>query len=278
MVTSVLLVSFFSCPRVISLTCSHCISRVPFSCCYCISRVPFSFCMHTHGGDRLRIFGSSDSPGVSSLSFEWLGLRLRPWNLIWNFGDSWENLLECCGDCSESLFKILAVVIIWSPISSTRGTDVSLVSFHSLACLSTCTHLFPHVHVSFAGPLSQLHVSFQMYLSLCNCANSFLHSHVSFAGLSWHSHISFAGLISHIRIPSHMHTSLWLVSFRMPSHLNDACGITRVWHHTRQGRFLCSYLRLFWHTLNSHHSESDVHDSTGLLCRSLHVNTSVLTH
>ena len=188
--------------------------------------------MHTHGGDRLQIVGSSDSPGFSPLSFEWRGLRLRPWNFVWNLGDSRENLFECCGDCSENF--------VWNfgsrnyfksnllhPWHSSFAGLFSFVHMSVNTCLLTCTHLFPHVHVSFAGPLSQLHVSFHMYLSLCNCANLFLHSHVSFAGLFWHVHISFAGLISHIRIPSHMHTSLWLVSFRMHSSLNDACGITQ---------------------------------------------------
>jgi len=70
---------------------------------------------------RLKIFGSPDLDGFPVFSYEWQGLRLLTWNPVGNFGDSRENVFDMYGDSRENLLEILAVVIIWSQISSVRG-------------------------------------------------------------------------------------------------------------------------------------------------------------
>jgi len=53
--------------------------------------------------------------------FEWRGLRLLTWKPAWNFGDSRENVFDMYANSRENLLEVLAVVIIWSQMSSDCG-------------------------------------------------------------------------------------------------------------------------------------------------------------
>ena len=57
-------------------------------------------------------------------SYEWWGLRLHRWKLVWKFGDSRENVFDMYGDSSENLLEILTSVIIFNTTSSVCGTWV----------------------------------------------------------------------------------------------------------------------------------------------------------
>jgi len=70
---------------------------------------------------RLKIFGSQDLTVflldlLSDGDSVYTGGKL-----VWNFGDSRENVFDMYGDCRENLFEVLAVVIILSTISSVCG-------------------------------------------------------------------------------------------------------------------------------------------------------------
>ena len=69
----------------------------------------------------LEIFGSPDWTVFLSTLLSDGDSRLLSWKLVWDSGDSRENLFESYGDSRENWFEILAVVIISSPISSARG-------------------------------------------------------------------------------------------------------------------------------------------------------------
>ena len=78
---------------------------------------------------RLEIFASADLPDywvhlLRDASSEWRILRLLMWKLVWNVGDSRDNVFDIYGASREKLLEILAVVIILSPISSVRGGPV----------------------------------------------------------------------------------------------------------------------------------------------------------
>jgi len=64
----------------------------------------------THWGDQTRNIWISRSISFPDRSCDWQALCLLTWKFVCDRGDSRENVLE-----------ILAVVIIWSPISSVRG-------------------------------------------------------------------------------------------------------------------------------------------------------------
>jgi len=70
---------------------------------------------------RLKIFGSPYWTVFPSTLLSDGDFRLLPWKPVWNYVDSRENLFESYGDSRENLFEILAVVNIWSLISSARG-------------------------------------------------------------------------------------------------------------------------------------------------------------
>ena len=90
-----------------------------------------------HGGNRIQNIAISRSIGFPDRLFEWQGLRLHTWKPVCKFGDSRENVLDVRGlpwrlvgnfgsrkYLKSNLFKYfkysrtLAVVSIWSPISS----------------------------------------------------------------------------------------------------------------------------------------------------------------
>jgi len=79
----------------------------------------------------------SNFPGHS---LEWRGLRLLTWKSVWNVGNSQENVFDLYGDFCENLLEIVAVVILWSLISSVcdvRPTDL----FKQETLLVSPTHL-----------------------------------------------------------------------------------------------------------------------------------------
>jgi len=67
------------------------------------------------------MFGSRDLTILLVGSFEWRGLRLHTWKLVWKIGDSRKNVFDMYRDSSENWMEILTVLIILSPISSVCG-------------------------------------------------------------------------------------------------------------------------------------------------------------
>ena len=63
----------------------------------------------------------SRSTSFPDRSFEWRGLRLHTWKLVWKFGDSRENVLDMYVHSCENVSKFLAFVINWSPTSFVCG-------------------------------------------------------------------------------------------------------------------------------------------------------------
>ena len=84
--------------------------------------VTYTLSHTTLGKDQTENIRISRSISFPDTSFEWWALCLLTWQLVWNFGNSRDNLLDVYGDCHENLLENLAVVIIWSPISSDRCT------------------------------------------------------------------------------------------------------------------------------------------------------------
>jgi len=76
-------------------------------------------------------------------SLEWQGLRLLTWKSVWNVGDSQENVFDLYGDFCENLLEIVAVVILWSLISSVcdvRPTDFIYV------CIYICVYIYIYIY------------------------------------------------------------------------------------------------------------------------------------
>jgi len=71
-----------------------------------------------HGGDHTKNIWISRSNSFPVRSFECRGLHLLTWKFAWNFGDFRVNVFDMYGDSRENSFENLAVVIIFSPISS----------------------------------------------------------------------------------------------------------------------------------------------------------------
>jgi len=72
----------------------------------------------------LKIFGSPDHYRNPIRSFECQGLRLLTWKFVGNLGESRDIVIDMYGDSRENLLEIMAVVIILSTISSSRGYTV----------------------------------------------------------------------------------------------------------------------------------------------------------
>jgi len=117
---------------------------------------------HTaHGEDQTQNIWISRSISFPDRSFEWRGLRLFPWILLSNFGDSRKNLIEMFGDPRENLFEILAVVIISSPISSVCGMNESCRIYGWVTC-HTYEGVMSHIWMSHVVCASQRGVLQQM--------------------------------------------------------------------------------------------------------------------
>ena len=78
----------------------------------------------THRGDPTWNICISRSNDLIVRSFEWRGLRLHTWKLVWNIGDSRENAFDMYGDSRENLLEILTIVMIACPIFSVCGFDL----------------------------------------------------------------------------------------------------------------------------------------------------------
>jgi len=85
---------------------------------YIYTYIPSKF---AHGGNQTWNIWISRSTRFQGRSLEWRELRLLTWKLLWNYGDSRENVFYMYEDSRENFLKILAVVIISSPISSVRA-------------------------------------------------------------------------------------------------------------------------------------------------------------
>jgi len=72
--------------------------------------------------------------------FEWRGLRLLTWKPAWNFGDSRENVFDMYANSRENLLEVLAVVIIWSQMSSDCGHTSEECVTHS-----NHSHVMSHI-------------------------------------------------------------------------------------------------------------------------------------
>jgi len=72
----------------------------------------------THEGDQASNIWISRSNDLIVGSFEWRGLRLHTWKLVWKIGDSHKNVFDMYGDSRENWLEGLTVVIFFSPISS----------------------------------------------------------------------------------------------------------------------------------------------------------------
>jgi len=75
----------------------------------------------THGGDQTWNICISRSNGLIVRSFEWRGLSLHTWKLVWTFGGSRENVFDMYGDSRENLLEISTAYFFWSLISSVCG-------------------------------------------------------------------------------------------------------------------------------------------------------------
>jgi len=78
----------------------------------------------THRGDPTWNICISRSNDLIVRSFEWRGLRLHTWKLVWKVGDSRENAFDMYGDSRENLLEILTIVMIACPIFSVCGFDL----------------------------------------------------------------------------------------------------------------------------------------------------------
>jgi len=82
---------------------------------------------HTrHGGNQTSKIWISRSIGSPDRSFEWQGRPVLNWKIVWNFGDSRENVLDMCGYCRENLLSILAVVMSFNTIPSVCGIIIQI--------------------------------------------------------------------------------------------------------------------------------------------------------
>jgi len=83
------------------------------------------------GGDKTWNICFSRSNGFPFSSISDRDSRSLTWEIVWNFGDShenllYENLIYSYRDSRQNLFENLAVVITLDPISSARGCFYSL--------------------------------------------------------------------------------------------------------------------------------------------------------
>jgi len=97
-----------------------------------------------NGGDHTSHFRISKSTRFLGRSFEWRGLYLVLWKLVWNLGDSRENVFDMYGDSRGNFLEILVLIIIWSLISSVRGNAVCC---GVLRCVAVCCNVMQCVAV-----------------------------------------------------------------------------------------------------------------------------------
>jgi len=71
----------------------------------------------TRGGDQTFNITISRSPSFPGFSFEWRGLRLLPWKLLWDFGDSHKTCLKVTGTPVKMCLKCWQSKLfeVWSP-------------------------------------------------------------------------------------------------------------------------------------------------------------------
>jgi len=86
--------------------------------------------MTTRWRSDFTFFGSPD-PSVFLIDLLSYGDSVYSRDNLLDFGNPRENLFEVYGDSRENLFEILAVVMIFSPISSVRGTTYCIWSVTS---------------------------------------------------------------------------------------------------------------------------------------------------
>ena len=67
------------------------------------------------------------SDGDSVYTRENFNENVHTWKFLCKFGDSRKNMFDMYRDFRENLQEILAVVTIWSPISSVRGMILVIV-------------------------------------------------------------------------------------------------------------------------------------------------------
>jgi len=120
-----------------------------------MSRAYMTWLIHIHSRRRsdfkyldLQIYQLSwysRSISFSDRSFECRALHLLTWKLVWNCGDSRENVFDMYGDSRENLLEILAVVIIRRIISIIISSPISSVC--GWRVLFMCD--MSHIHVTY---------------------------------------------------------------------------------------------------------------------------------
>ena len=193
---------------------------------------------YTHGaaqrGDQTSNIWISRSTRFSGRSFEWRGLRLLTWKPVWNFGDSRENMFDVYGDSRENLLEILAVVIIWSPISSVRGPSLVKNAFK----VTQVSHV-THAHTQLMSRHTCLgHVIYDWVMShMQSMSHTWVvsHTHTHTRLMSRHTSLKSRLTSRHTCLRSH---HLWL------SHVTHAVKVTHVSHvaHTHTHTDVTSHM------------------------------------
>jgi len=125
----------------------------------------YSYTNTAHARDQTWNIWISRSVGFSYGSFEWRGLRLFTWKLVWKFGDSRENVFDMS-------WKIVGnFVNIWSLISSVCGIRLHLRPVRSKFSRNSClwsTSIIQKMR-TLTLPVSEVHTICNEFLLVCTC-------------------------------------------------------------------------------------------------------------
>jgi len=124
-----------------------------YSNTYVFTYVCTRVCLYdsTHGGDQILNIWISRSISFPDRSFEWRGLRLHTWKLVWKCEDSHENMFGMYWDYCENLLELFCsrnylksdLLRLWTCVY-TWGMTTCIHHIHTHKRVHTwhpCTHM-----------------------------------------------------------------------------------------------------------------------------------------